>query len=333
MRRAAWVLLALCLAAPAWADLSQRVGAGEPWLEIAIGAVDPASQDSHVTTTLRSHAPFPGERWRLLVAREDYVDPAYRFPADARAEEVAPAPLVTVDLGPQKRGSVYYLQAVRVRDGREVGRGPLEIRVPLIPARREAPRDEAAFAKSRKFREEIFRDFGFRPAAAEHIRATSSVEVLRFDTSSGGGGWAPWDRLVILDTAQREAAVHELAHVWWHDRRRTHPDERGALARDVVRLAGLDPARNPRHREAIEFARGYVHGIGDWEGMYPKVRDPRHLTAEDLEKRVLDWEIFAGFSSWTMGDLSRLPPFMARHFRELFTGRLRVVPYYRGGPP
>lgn len=315
----------------------RQVGTGEPALEVRFGPLE-ENLNSPLEVVLTAARPAPGERWRLLVAREDYVDPAYQFPADTPAHEVPAERRARVDLGSQKRGSVYYLQAVRLQGDREVGRGPMEIRVPLLPARREALVDHpdlAGLEKARKFREAVFRDFGFRPEAARHIRGTSAVEVKRLDANSGGGGWAPWDRLVILETMQREAAVHEFAHVWWHDRRRAHPEERKTLARDVVRLADMDPARHPEHAEAIVFARGYVNGIGDWPGMYPEVRDKRRLTAEDLEKRVLDWEIFAGFCSYTMGDLThgprRLPAFMARHFQGLFTGRLREVPYYRGG--
>lgn len=351
LRRVLLLLVLAAAALPAGAvpaevgDLSDRistyratVGAGTPSLEIRFGPLLP-DLNSPLEVVLTSAAPHAGERWRLLLGREDHLDPAYRFTRDARAEEVAAAPRVAVDLGSQKRGSVYYLQAVRLQDGREVGRGPLEIRVPLLPARREAlgQPDLADLGQARKLREAIFRDFGFRPEAARHIRDTSAVEVKRLDHDSGGGGWAPWDRLVILETTQREAAVHEFAHVWWHDRRRTHPEAPAALARDVVRLAGMDPGRSPEYAEAIAFARGYVHGVGDWKGMYPGVRDPRHLTREDLRTRVLDWEIFAGFCSWTMGDFQRgsrrLPSFMARHLQPLFTGRIRAVPYYRGGPP
>lgn len=317
----------------------RAVGSGSPALDVRFGSLLP-DLNSPLEVVLTAPAPAQGERWRLLLAREDYLDAAYRFPDDARAEEVDAAPRVRVDLGSQKRGSVYYLQVVRLRGGVEVGRSATEIRVPLLPARREALVDRpdlGGLAKARQLREQVFRDFGFRPEAAMHLRQTSAVEVKRLDSDSGGGGWAPWDRLVILETTQREAAVHEFAHVWWHDRRRTHPGERRSLVEDVVRLAGMDPKQNPQFSEAIAFARGYVHGIGDWKGMYPGVRNPKRLTAEDLEKRVLDWEIFAGFCSWTMGDLTRgphrLPSFMRRHFQGLFLDRIRAVPYYRGGPP
>ena len=47
------------------------------------------------------------------------------------------------------------------------------------------------------------------------------VELVVRDRNStrGGGAWWPGRKLVELLTVQEEAAIHELAHAWWQERR------------------------------------------------------------------------------------------------------------------
>lgn len=190
----------------------------------------------------------------------------------------------------------------------------------------------ATFSNANEFREYIFQNFGFTGSAKDLIRNTSTIEVENFNSTSGGGGWYPDVRVVRLLTAQYEAAVHELSHVWWHSYRNV--EKILPLVRDVVRLADGDgpPA-------AVNFARGYVYGIGDWPGMYCTnygCADLHDIGEDDLAK-IIDWEIYAGFSSWTMGKFKNgshvLPSYLWPYFQPEFTGTISLTPYYEGGHP
>lgn len=51
----------------------------------------------------------------------------------------------------------------------------------------------------------------------------------------------------------------------------------------------------------------------------------------------MDWEIYAGLSSWTMGKYKdgprALPSYMWRYFTPEFTGVVSEKPVYEGGHP
>jgi len=200
------------------------------------------------------------------------------------------------------------------------------------------------------FRENIFSLYGFRDAAAEFIRSNSSILVKNLQDVCGGGGWIPTEKRVELNCAQHEAAMHELSHVWWHAYRIQYPEIKKDLARDAVRLANLDVQENPQYQEVIEFARGYVYGIGEWQGMYCNnnkcVVDVQNILESEfgrddddtgLSSQVNDWEIYAGFSSYTMGKFKdgphELPVFMWIYFEPEFTGIIFDAAYYEGGHP
>ena len=110
--------------------------------------------------------------------------------------------------------------------------------------------------------------------------------------------WIPNERKVRLLTAQEEAAVHELAHAWWHDRRHGQTE---ALIQVVIR-ASTEP--DPRYARVQQLAHGYIHGTPDgWPGM--------------LVDRN-DWERFAGMASGTMGDTGLMPLYVRCFYRGLF---------------
>src|SRR5947208_1922080 len=77
--------------------------------------------------------------------------------------------------------------------------------------------NDAAWA----FVERVMREHHFTPGAREWLRANVNLKVDDLSSTRGGGYWQPANREVRLFTAQDEAAVHELSHAWWHDRR--HP--------------------------------------------------------------------------------------------------------------
>jgi hypothetical protein len=157
------------------------------------------------------------------------------------------------------------------------------------------PSSEAEWA----FVERVMRERHFTPGAQRWLRDNVNLRVDDLTSTRGGGYWAPDRREVRLFTAQHEAAVHELAHAWWHDRRHPLKDE---MIEATVRLS---TERDPRYADAARLAFGYCHGIPEqgWEGM---------LVTRN------DWEMFAGLASGTMGDMSKLPPYMRKLYSGLF---------------
>jgi hypothetical protein len=136
-----------------------------------------------------------------------------------------------------------------------------------------------------------------------------TVKVRDGSSTRGGGYWWPERKLVELFSAQEEAAIHELAHAWWHERR-LH----GANAAEMmVATVKLTEESDPRYGRASELARQYVYGIpgqadknsptGWWRGMLVDGND---------------WEMFAGLASGAMGQLDRLPPYVRRFYEGLF---------------
>jgi hypothetical protein len=145
----------------------------------------------------------------------------------------------------------------------------------------------------------VMHEHHFTAHAQEWLRSNVNLRVDDVNSTRGGGYWKPALRQVHLFTAQHEAAVHELAHAWWHDRRIGREDE---MIEAVVRLS---QEAAPQYRATARLAHDYVHGIPEqnWAGML-------------VERN--DWEMFAGLASGTMGDMSKLPPYVRRLYDGLF---------------
>lgn len=161
-----------------------------------------------------------------------------------------------------------------------------------------------------------------RPEAWEWLQRSGVRVVVRDPTSRRGGGyWWPDRKLVDLFTAQEEAAIHELAHAWWHERRL-----QGTNAADLmVACVKLSEEKHPRYARARELARHYVYGI-------PTQPDPQSPTGWWMGMFVggngggLDWEVYAGLASGVMGNLALLPPYIRRFYEELFDPPVRDLP-------
>ena len=135
------------------------------------------------------------------------------------------------------------------------------------------------------------------------------VQVRDGRSNSGGGYWWPDRKLVDLFTAQEEAAIHELAHAWWHERRL-----QGRKAAELmVAVVRLTEEADPRYARPRELANQYVYGIqnqpdpnsptGWWRGMLVDGND---------------WEMFAGLASGVMGRIERLPTYVRQYYSGLF---------------
>ena len=198
------------------------------------------------------------------------------------------------------------------------GRGRPSGRVPASALVRQflgfetmEPPDEA-----RRFLERFVERWPFTVAARE-LFARIHFEAADLSQELGGGFWHPDRRTVQVRGSQAEALIHELAHAWWEEARK-RPGAIEALVRDLQRLAD---ERDARYARAATLAGHYVHGIesqpdpdsptGYWLGM------------RQADGTWMDWEIFAGLASGTMGDLALLPPYMRRHFAGLFEARPR----------
>ena len=151
----------------------------------------------------------------------------------------------------------------------------------------------------RAFFDEVFHYFPYTPEAIEWLRRSVSFEVEDLNTTRGGGWWQPAEDKVFLYTAQYEAAIHELAHAWWHYRR---IGVEGQFMAAVQQLADEPELRWERLQQ---LAHGYIYGISaqNWSGM--------------LAERN-DWEMYAGLASGCMADVRLLPPYVATWYEGLF---------------
>ena len=149
------------------------------------------------------------------------------------------------------------------------------------------------------FRDEVLSTFPYRAEAKEWLSTRIDFEVEDLHSTRGGGFWIPDQNKVFLYTAQYEAAIHELAHAWWHDRRVGQED---AMIEITIKLA---EEQDPRYERMAKLAYGYVHGIREqsWAGM--------------LVDRN-DWEMYAGLASGMMADMRLLPPYVRPFYATMY---------------
>lgn len=149
------------------------------------------------------------------------------------------------------------------------------------------------------FRDEVLSRFPYTDEAREWLTTSIGFEVQDLDSTRGGGFWYPDQNKVFLFTAQYEAAIHELAHAWWHTRRIGQED---ALIEATIRLS---EEADPRYRRLQGLAYGYIHGIPEqnWAGM--------------LVDRN-DWEMYASMASGMMADLRLVPPYVRMFYAEMY---------------
>lgn len=168
-------------------------------------------------------------------------------------------------------------------------------------------------ATVRAWFEDLFRRYDFTHQAITYFRSLR-LEAGDLSGEWGGGFWWGDRGLVQVRGAQDEAAIHELAHAFWHDAREVDDNAR-AMMDAVVRLSAEEDQRFSR---AQGLAHHYVHGIptqpdpdsptGYWRGM---------LVEEN------DTEMFAGLASGVMGNMTMLPPYVRRFYAGLFVGASR----------
>jgi hypothetical protein len=152
---------------------------------------------------------------------------------------------------------------------------------------------------SDQYMDELFAHFPFRASAQSWFRRHVSLEIKDPASLTGGGLFFSGQNRVLLNSAQYEAAIHELAHAWWDSRRHA---KRDALIAAVVRAATEDDLRFAR---IARLAGEYVHGSAD--GHFPGFLRDRN-----------DAEMYAGLASGCMADTRLLPPYLRVFYGELF---------------
>ncbi|MCC7355584.1 MAG: hypothetical protein IT330_17735 [Anaerolineae bacterium] len=172
---------------------------------------------------------------------------------------------------------------------------------PSIPADTDLERRPSAAEATgvAAFLVDVFTRFPFNPVARKWLRENIRFEIGNLNSSTGGGFWHPEEKRVYLYTAQYEAAIHELAHAWWHTRRLGQED---ALIGAVQRAASES---DPAYARIAGLARGYIHGL-------PEQGFPGFLTDRN------DWEMYAGLASGCMADIRLLPPYLRPFYVGLF---------------
>ncbi len=147
--------------------------------------------------------------------------------------------------------------------------------------------------------EEVFATFPYTEEAKQWLRASITFEVQDLRSTRGGGYWDPSRNTVFLYTTQYEAAIHELAHAWWHERRIGQED---AMIEATIHLS---EERDPRYARTQGLAYGYIHGIPEqnWGGML-------------IDRN--DWEMYAGLASGMMADIRLVPPYIRRFYDGMY---------------
>jgi hypothetical protein len=153
------------------------------------------------------------------------------------------------------------------------------------------------------YRDEVLTRFPYTPEARHWLRTAIGFEVQDLASTRGGGYWYPDANKVFLFTAQYEAAIHELAHAWWHYRRQ------GQEAALIEATIALSRESDPRYARLQGLAYGYIHGIPEqhWAGML-------------VERN--DWEMYASMASGMMADLRLVPPYL----HPFYDGMYQLLP-------
>jgi hypothetical protein len=149
------------------------------------------------------------------------------------------------------------------------------------------------------FLADVLTCFPYSEEARHWLSTAIAFEVQDLHSVRGGGFWIPDENKVFLFTAQYEAAIHELAHAWWHYRRTGQED---AMIAVTIALA---EETDPRYARLASLAHGYIHGIPEenWAGML-------------IDRN--DWEMYAGLASGMMADMRLIPPYVRRFYEGMY---------------
>lgn len=172
----------------------------------------------------------------------------------------------------------------------------------------------AEFPSARAFAADVMARYRVRPEQAADILAHCDVTVLDPDSVTGGGIVNYTDRPdywhVVLSTAQHEACLHEMAHVWWFLEQNDH------LVAMLIDQYFIQASL--RHRPRFKRVRQAC-----WEAVYGGPSGKGWAWA-DYAGRYDDRELYAGMASLIMGDVEMLPHAMRGLFEGLFEPRQTI---------
>ena len=166
-------------------------------------------------------------------------------------------------------------------------------------------------ADGSEFRDIVLDRYDFSPGARAILQSVP-VEIAHPEDARGGGLWYPTERRIVLQGAQDEACLHELAHAWadmsgfYQD---PYPDDPGKNGRHFAFRADVERAAretDPAFRRVAFLAWEYTWG-NPFTG-FPGMGEA-------------DWERFAGLASGVMGDIDLMPPYLRHWYEPLFAGR------------
>jgi hypothetical protein len=119
----------------------------------------------------------------------------------------------------------------------------------------------------------VWQRHGFEDEAVDYFK-TLRLEIGTLEAPMGGGYWISESRLVLLRGAQDEAAVHELAHAWWEERR---AEQRNDLMTVLEQLGSACPSGFERVAELAHVRR--ATGAGCWPRTTTTRRSPASARA------------------------------------------------------
>ena len=161
-----------------------------------------------------------------------------------------------------------------------------------------------------EFRDSIYNKYDFTPGARQAL-VNIVVEIQDLNSTSGGGGWFPDQRRILLNGVQDEACIHELSHAWADETgfyTDPHPEDRRRNARNFAFRDSVEHAANetdPAFRRVSFLCWEYTYGN-------PTTGFPGMGEA--------DWERFAGLASGVMADIRLMPPGLRHWYEPLFGG-------------
>lgn len=162
--------------------------------------------------------------------------------------------------------------------------------------------------------------YHMEPTVIRHINRNTIFTCADPNSDRGGGfahfGYRGKKNWVQLLTAQKEAALHECAHIAWKELDHWPDFDKDAMIEVLMRNVWIQ-ADMPHNEfpEARALCHVYKYGHGSWRGMCPDgYPDCNHD------------ETFAGFASGLWGDMNKMPYALRPVFKKVFRSETVWLP-------
>ncbi|MEK7518240.1 MAG: hypothetical protein AAB583_06890 [Patescibacteria group bacterium] len=173
------------------------------------------------------------------------------------------------------------------------------------------------------YREKLMDNYGFTEKAKWQFRFTTWLNVAELSNKDLPKVFvhSRYDyriRVVFVGSANDELAIHEMGHAWWMDKTKDNEELKKQYVLDLIRLSEM---KDKDYLLVSKFAKFSL-----WA--HCSCPDKNNINYGSVD----DGHLFVYIAAFTMGkykDGSRkLPPFMWKYFKDLFTGTLKVKPCY-----